>query len=158
MQTKKRLIKKYPNRRLYDTEESQYITLSDIEQLVLAREDFWVQDAKTEEDITRTILLQVIAEREGSGPTLLSQQVLEQLVRIYNAGLQGTAQAYLERSLSLWAETQELLSEHIAKPLPSDPAAAMQELADRNLNLWKEMQASFVRAYQPPGGPKSSGD
>lgn len=146
----KRLIKKYPNRRLYDTEESRYIALADIEQLVLAHVDFWVQDTKTKDDITRTILLQVISERELNGQPLLSQQVLEQLVRIYGAGLEDMAQTYLDRSLMLWSDTQDLLHEHVSAPLPSDPATAMQELTERNLGLWTEMQNNFFKAYQPP--------
>lgn len=150
----KRLIKKYPNRRLYDTEESRYIALAEIESLVLQHIDFWVQDTKTKEDITRSILLQVITEREQSGSPLLSQQVLEQLVRVYGAGLEDMAQSYLERSMTLWTETQDLLHEQFAKPLPADPVTAVQELTERNMKLWQDMQSNFLKAYQPPGATK----
>lgn len=150
-----RLIKKYPNRRLYDTFESRYITLGDIEKLVLSFEDFWIQDTKTKEDITRAILLQVIIEREEAGNPLLSRQVLEQLLRIYGHGMQDMAQTYLERSLTLWSETQELLQDHVTTPLPQEPANAMQELTERNLNLWREMQRTFLNAYVPGGKPRS---
>ncbi|MEM7252479.1 MAG: polyhydroxyalkanoate synthesis repressor PhaR [Pseudomonadota bacterium] len=154
----KRLIKKYPNRRLYDTEESRYITLPDVERLVLESVSFWVQDTKTKSDITRSILLQVIAEREASGPPLFSQVVLEQLVRIYAAGMQEMGQSFLERTLGMWADTQEQFRENVTSPLPADPASAMQELADRNMRLWSDMQERFMQAYNSPAPPRDRSD
>ena len=146
---KGRLIKKYPNRRLYDTEESRYITLQDVEALVLGHVPFWVQDTRSKEDITRTILLQIISEREDSGAPVFSTKVLEDLVRIYGAGLQETAQSYFERSFGLWSETQALLQDHVSRPLPTDAAEAVKDLTERNLKLWQDMQANFLKAYQP---------
>ncbi|HXW75577.1 MAG TPA: polyhydroxyalkanoate synthesis repressor PhaR [Steroidobacteraceae bacterium] len=98
-----RTIKKYPNRRLYDTVESRYITLADIRRLVLERIDFVVIDKKTQGDITRSILLQVIAEQEHGGEPLMSRDFLSQVIRSYGAGVRSAMGNYLEQSLKLFA-------------------------------------------------------
>ena len=98
-----RTIKKYPNRRLYDTVESRYITLADIRRLVIERIDFVVIDKKSQEDITRSILLQVIAEQEHNGEPLMSRDFLSQVIRSYGAGLRTAMGSYLEQSLKLFA-------------------------------------------------------
>jgi polyhydroxyalkanoate synthesis repressor PhaR len=98
-----RTIKKYPNRRLYDTVESRYITLADIRRLVLERIDFIVIDKKSQGDITRSILLQVIAEQEHVGEPLMSRDCLSQVIRSYGAGVRGAMGSYLEQSLKLFA-------------------------------------------------------
>jgi polyhydroxyalkanoate synthesis repressor PhaR len=94
-----RTIKKYPNRRLYDTVESRYITLADIRRLVLERIDFVVIDKKTQGDITRTILLQVISEQEHGGESLMSRDFLSQVIRSYGGPTRGVIGNYLEQSL-----------------------------------------------------------
>ena len=94
-----RLIKKYPNRRLYDTQTSAYITLADVKQLVLDSEDFRVIDAKSEDDLTRSILLQIILEEEASGAPLFSSQMLSQIIRFYGHAMQGMMGTYLEKSM-----------------------------------------------------------
>ena len=98
-----RVIKKYPNRRLYDTVESRYITLADIRRLVVERIDFVVVDKKSQDDITRSILLQVIAEQEHDGEPLMSRDFLSQVIRSYGAGVRGAMGSYLEQSLKLFA-------------------------------------------------------
>ncbi|MEE8107745.1 MAG: polyhydroxyalkanoate synthesis repressor PhaR, partial [Gammaproteobacteria bacterium] len=89
-----RIIKKYPNRRLYDTEESRYITLADIRRLVLEKIDFVVIDKKSQEDITRSILLQVIADQEGHGEPVMSQDFLAQVIRSYGGTMQSMMSSY----------------------------------------------------------------
>jgi len=98
-----RTIKKYPNRRLYDTVESRYITLDDIRALVIGRVDFVVIDKRTQGDITRSILLQVIAEQEHGGEPLMSRDFLSQMIRSYGGGMRGVVGSYLEQSLKLFA-------------------------------------------------------
>jgi polyhydroxyalkanoate synthesis repressor PhaR len=98
-----RIIKKYPNRRLYDTVESRYITLADIRRLVIERIDFVVVDKKTQGDITRSILLQVIAEQEHDGEPLMSRDFLSQVIRSYGDAMRSTVGSYLEQSLKLFA-------------------------------------------------------
>src|SRR5256885_4545932 len=95
-----RTIKKYPNRRLYDTVESRYITLVDIRRLVIDRIEFVVMDKKTQEDITRSILLQVIAEQEHGGEPLMSRDFLSQIIRSYGGSVQGMNGSYLGQRLT----------------------------------------------------------
>jgi polyhydroxyalkanoate synthesis repressor PhaR len=101
-----RVIKKYPNRRLYDTAESRYITLSDIRRLVLEQLEFVVIDKKTQEDITRSILLQVITEQEHWGEPLMSRDFLSQVIRSYGAAAPGTISGHLEQSLRAFVSQQ----------------------------------------------------
>jgi len=106
-----RLIKKYPNRRLYDTETSSYITLSDVKQLVLDNENFKVVDAKSGEELTRSILLQIILEEESGGVPMFSSEVLAQIIRFYGHAMQGMMGAYLEKNLQAFNEIQERVTE-----------------------------------------------
>src|SRR3546814_4519264 len=97
--TKTRVIKKYPNRRLYDTDISSYITIEDVRQLIVDGEDFEVRDAKSGDDLTRQVLLQIIAEHEQDGQPMLSTQLLSQIIRLYGDSLQGFMGTYLDRSI-----------------------------------------------------------
>jgi len=106
-----RVLKKYPNRRLYDTRHSSYITLADVKQMVLAGEDFEVRDAKTGEDLTRSILLQIILEEETAGVPIFSSQTLAQIIRFYGHAMQGMMGAYLEKNLQTFVELQNRLAE-----------------------------------------------
>ncbi|EXI80932.1 MAG: polyhydroxyalkanoate synthesis repressor PhaR [Candidatus Accumulibacter regalis] len=106
-----RLIKKYPNRRLYDTKTSAYITLTDVKDLVLAREIFNVVDAKTGEDITRAILLQIILEEEASGVPLFTADLLAQMIRFYGHAMQGMLGKYLETNIKSFVDFQKKLQE-----------------------------------------------
>jgi polyhydroxyalkanoate synthesis repressor PhaR len=110
-----RVLKKYPNRRLYDTENSTYITLSDVKQMVLGAEDFVVRDAKTSEDLTRSILLQIILEEESGGVPMFSAPVLAQIIRFYGNAMQGMMGPYLEKNLQAFAEIQSRMSEQSKK-------------------------------------------
>lgn len=106
-----RLIKKYPNRRLYDTQTSTYITLADVKQLVLANEAFQVVDAKSGEDLTRSILLQIILEEEGGGVPMFSSNMLAQIIRFYGHAMQGIMGSYLEKNIQAFMEIQERMAE-----------------------------------------------
>ncbi len=106
-----RLIKKYPNRRLYDTQTSSYITLSDVKQLVLDNENFAVVDAKTSEDLTRSILLQIILEEESNGSPMFSSDALSQIIRYYGHAMQGMMGSYLEKNIQAFIEIQNKLAE-----------------------------------------------
>jgi len=106
-----RLIKKYPNRRLYDTQTSTYITLANIKQLVLAGENFKVVDAKGGDDLTRSILLQIILEEESGGVPMFSAPMLAQIIRFYGHAMQGFMGAYLEKNIQAFMDIQERMSE-----------------------------------------------
>ncbi|MGL6042049.1 MAG: polyhydroxyalkanoate synthesis repressor PhaR, partial [Deefgea sp.] len=111
MSVEKRVIKKYPNRRLYDTHTSSYITLSDVKQLVLDGIDILIVDAKTNEDLTRSILLQIILEEEAGGMPMFSYDVLTQIIRFYGHAMQGLMGNYLEKNMQLFAEMQGRLQD-----------------------------------------------
>jgi polyhydroxyalkanoate synthesis repressor PhaR len=106
-----RLIKKYPNRRLYDTQTSTYITLADVKQLVLDHEDFQVIDAKSGDDLTRPILLQIILEEESGGVPMFTAQMLSQIIRFYGNAMQGMMGSYLEKNIQAFIDIQNKVSE-----------------------------------------------
>src|SRR3990172_7494662 len=106
-----RIIKKYPNRRLYDTETSSYITLSDVKKLVLEQADFKVEDAKTHEDLTRSILLQIILDEETAGAPMFSSDMLSQIIRFYGNAMQGMIGSYLEKNIHTFIEMQKRLQD-----------------------------------------------
>jgi len=150
-----RIIKKYPNRRLYDTAVSSYITLGDVRRLVLDHVNLRVVDAKTKDDITRNILLQIIIEQEEDGEPIFTTEVLEQIIRFYGDSLQAMITSYLEKSLRLFVEQQHGLRDQMQNVMVEEPLSFMRELTERNLAVWKEMQETFFRAPKPPPGRSS---
>ena len=127
-----RILKKYPNRRLYDTQLSSYITLADVKAMVLTGEHFEVRDAKTGDDLTRSILLQIIPEEETGGVPIFSAPMLSQLIRFYGHSMQGMMGSYLEKNLQTFTDIQAQLAEQ-SKGL-YDPAAQSPELWAQFLN------------------------
>ena len=116
-----RVLKKYPNRRLYDTQTSSYITLSDVKQMVLSGQNFVVRDAKTAEDLTRSILLQIILEEETGGVPMFSSQTLAQIIRFYGHAMQGMMGSYLERNLQTFTDIQSRLAEQSKGAFDAQP-------------------------------------
>ncbi|MDM7464399.1 MAG: polyhydroxyalkanoate synthesis repressor PhaR [Tepidimonas taiwanensis] len=112
------MIKKYPNRRLYDTQSSSYITLGDVKNLVMRAEPFVVRDAKTGEDLTRSILLQIILEEETAGVPLFSEKMLANIIRFYGHAMQDFMGSYLERNLQIFMELQQKLAEQAKELTP----------------------------------------
>lgn len=106
-----RVIKKYPNRRLYDTDTSTYITLAEVKQLVMGRESFVVRDAKSNEDLTRSILLQIILEEEAGGAPMFSEPALANIIRFYGHSAQGFMGTYLEKNVQAFTDIQAKLAE-----------------------------------------------
>ena len=145
-----RIIKKYPNRRLYDTEISRYVTLENVRDLVLREVPFQVRDARTNEDLTRSILLQIIMEQEADGEPMFSEQVLAKIIRSYGESVQGMMASYLERSLNLFIEQQARVQDQMQTVMGSDPLSMMREITERNLSVWQEMQEGLIRAATPP--------
>ena len=157
--TASRVIKKYPNRRLYDTEISSYITIEDVRQLIIDGEAFEVRDAKSGEDLTRCVLLQIIAEHEQDGEPMLSTQLLSQVIRFYGDPLQGFMGSYLEQSAQVFLEQQQQLRKQMGSTLGQTPWAMLNQLTERNLELWKEVQQNLAgsvgHAPRPKHGIKS---
>jgi polyhydroxyalkanoate synthesis repressor PhaR len=139
-----RVIKKYPNRRLYDTEISSYITIEDVRQLIVEGEDIEVRDAKSGEDLTRQVLLQIIAEHEQDGEPMLSTQLLSQIIRFYGDSLQGFMGNYLERSMQTFLEQQQQFRQQVGSLLGQTPWTMMNQLTERNLEVWKDFQKTLV--------------
>ena len=148
-----RIIKKYPNRRLYDTEISSYITIEDVRQLILDGESFEVRDAKSGEDLTRSVLLQIIAEQEQDGEPMLSTQLLSQIIRFYGDSLQGFMGNYLERSMQMFLEQQGQLRGQLGGVLGQSPWALMNQLTERNLQFWNDLQKN-IAGSEPPSPSK----
>ncbi|AAM41574.1 conserved hypothetical protein [Xanthomonas campestris pv. campestris str. 8004] len=148
-----RIIKKYPNRRLYDTEISSYITIEDVRQLIIDGEEFEVRDAKSGEDLSRAVLLQIIADQEQDGEPMLSTQLLSQIIRFYGDSLQGFMGNYLERSMQVFLDQQQQFRQQMGNLLGQTPWAMMNQLTERNLELWQEFQRNFGAGFGRPGGP-----
>jgi polyhydroxyalkanoate synthesis repressor PhaR len=151
-----RVIKKYPNRRLYDTVESRYITLADIRRLVTEKVDFLVVDKKSQEDITRSILLQVIAEQEHQGEPLMSQDFLSQVIRSYGGAMQGVVGSYLEQSLKLLSAQQQQMRESMRDVMGADAFNSIASLTQHNLQRWRAVQDDIFRAMSGNGGASSA--
>ena len=141
-----RLIKKYPNRRLYDTKTSVYITLADVKKLVMGGEEFQVVDAKTGEDLTRSILLQIILEEEAAGAPMFSSDVLTQFIRSYGNAMQGMLGAYLERNMQLFGEIQKSMREQSQK-LYGEPTKFNEELWKQFMTFQGPAMQSLISAY-----------
>ena len=154
-----RIIKKYPNRRLYDTEISSYITIEDVRQLIVDGEDFEVRDAKSGEDLTRSVLLQIIAEHESEGEPVLSTQLLSQIIRFYGDSLQGFMGNYLERSMQMFLDQQQQFRQQMGGLLGQTPWTMMNQLTERNMEMWKEFQKNLTGSIgqKPPAGPDRRG-
>ena len=153
--TEPRVIRKYPNRRLYDTVESRYVTLADVRRLVMDKVDFVVVDKKTQEDITRSILLQVIAEQEHEGEPLMSQDFLAQVIRAYGGAMQGLVGDYLEQSLKLFMNQQAQLRDRLRSMVGMDPMSTMTHLAQDNFQRWRQMQDTFFQTMISAAGGAS---
>ena len=142
-----RVIKKYPNRRLYDTEISSYITIEDVRQLIVDGESFEVRDAKTGDDLTRQVLLQIITEHEQNGQPMLSTQMLSQLIRFYGDSLQGFMGNYLERSMQVFMDQQQQFRQQMGGMggiIGQTPWTMLNQLTERNMELWKDFQQNLV--------------
>ena len=141
-----RIIKKYPNRRLYDTEISSYITLEEVRQLVTDGEQFEVRDAKSGEDLTRSVLLQIISEHEEHGQPMFTTNLLSQVIRFYGDSLQGFMGSYLEKSLQVFLDQQHQFRSQLNNILGQTPWSMLNDMTERNVDLWKSLQQGFLTA------------
>lgn len=150
------IIKKYANRRLYNTAKSSYVTLDHLAQMVREGQDFVVNDAKTGEDITRGVLAQIIFEEEAKGPTMLPANFLRQLIRLYGDTLQGFVPGYLDASMETFAKNQGRMREQVRQAFEANPALANFEALARTNMEWFEnamrMFAPFTAGMQKGGG------
>ncbi len=141
-----RLIKKYPNRRLYDTASSCYITLADVRDLVLSQESFQVVDAKSGEDITRSILLQIILEEESGGAPMFTSDLLAQMIRFYGNAMQGFMGRYLENNITAFTDMQAKLQEQ-TRSLYGENSPMSKDLWTQFLNFQGPAMQSMMGTY-----------
>ena len=146
MPEQQRLIKKYPNRRLYDTRTSSYITLADVKDLVLNHEHFQVVDAKTGEDLTRSILLQIILEEEAGGAPMFTSDLLSHMIRFYGNAMQGMMGKYLESNIKAFTEMQAKLQDQ-ARSIYGENSPVGQDLWAQFLNFQGPALQSMMGAY-----------
>jgi polyhydroxyalkanoate synthesis repressor PhaR len=144
--TQERLIKKYANRRLYDATQSRHITLDDIRTLIVKGEKIKVVEDKTGHDITRHILLQVIAEQEQFGRPILSTPVLEAIIRFYGNAMQGFLAGFLEKSIETFLSQQEAVQAQISKIVANTPLATVADMTRQNLETLGKVQESMLNA------------
>jgi len=144
-----RTIKKYANRRLYDTQASRHVTLNGIRELVASGEDVVVMDDTSGEDITRSILLQVISEQEQGGRPILSAEMLKHIIRFYGNPLQELMGGYLERSMEGFMNQQKVLQDQIQKTMGATSSGTMQSIAQKNVEAWTQLQKSFLDMLNP---------
>lgn len=144
-----RVIKKYPNRRLYDTQTSSYVTLADVKTMVMSCQLFVVRDAKTAEDITRSILLQIILEEESGGLPMFSTQVLEQIIRFYGHTMQSMMGSYLERNMQAFTDMQAKLAETTPLLKAVNPMQGyLNSYAEQSKQLFANMQEQLAQQTQ----------
>jgi polyhydroxyalkanoate synthesis repressor PhaR len=153
-----RVIKKYPNRRLYDTDTSTYITLTEVKQLVMDSEPFVVRDAKTNEDLTRSILLQIILEEEAGGAPMFSEIALANIIRFYGHSAQGFMGSYLEKNVQAFTDIQAKLAEQSKTVSPemwaqfiNMPNPLMQGMmgnyVEQSKTMFDKMQEQMLGAF-----------
>ena len=147
--TDERIIKKYPNRRLYDTNQSCYITLNDVRDLVLASVPFKVIDRQSGDDITRSILLQIIMEQESGGQPLVSANILEQFIRNYSDTTRKGFTEYMAQSVNLFTNQQEAMREQMHKVLAGTPLDSWLKVGEQNIQTWQKMQESILGNLKP---------
>ena len=139
------IIKKYANRRLYNTDKSSYVTLENLAEMVREGQDFIVTDAKSGEDITRSVLTQIIFEEEAKGQNMLPTGFLRQLIRLYGDTLQGFVPAYLETSMETFARNQESMREQMASAFGANPALAnFEAMARSNMEMMQQAMRMFT--------------
>lgn len=151
------LIKKYPNRRLYDTSKSQYINLDAIKELVMLHKEFRVIDSKTEDDLTKSILLQIITEQEGNDQqAVLTQTVLKQLIRFYGSDMQSHMRQYIEQSIAVFLERQDAMQSTMNQFFDqASPLNVFNQFIENNMNLWRNFTPGDPQSGSKPSSAKT---
>ena len=140
---KPRIIRKYANRRLYDTEASRHINKDDVRKLIAAGKDVRIVEDGSGDDITRSVLLQLVAEQELGGKPVLSDQMLTQSLRFYDHPMQGVLGSYLQQSFETFLQQQSTLQEQMQELMRNGPFAVMKDVAKQNMEAWQAMQKAF---------------
>ncbi|WNO07509.1 polyhydroxyalkanoate synthesis repressor PhaR [Teredinibacter sp. KSP-S5-2] len=150
-------IKKYPNRRLYDTSKSQYINLESIKEMVMGHQEFVVVDSKSGDDLTKSILLQIISEQESNDQqALLTQTVLKQLIRFYGSDMQVFMRQYLEQSIAAFMEQQNSIQGMMSDLMQSSPVGVFNQFIEQNMSMWKSFASGGQNPFASSSNPSSN--
>jgi polyhydroxyalkanoate synthesis repressor PhaR len=149
-----RIIKKYPNRRLYDTVQSRYITLPEVRDLVVNETPFMVLDTQSDEDITRNILLQIILEQESDQDPLFSNAHLQDFIRYYSENSREGFSSFMEQSLNFFHEQQAIMQEQMKDLMETNPVKAWTDATEKNVEMWQSMQKDLLKAFGLAPGDK----
>jgi polyhydroxyalkanoate synthesis repressor PhaR len=139
-----RIIRKYANRRLYDTEASRHINKEDVRRLIASGKDVRIVEDGSGDDITRSVLLQLVAEQELGGQPVLSDQMLTQIIRFYDHPMQGMLGSYLQQSFESFLQQQTAVQEQMQELMKNGPFAVMKDVAKQNIEAWQAMQKAFL--------------
>ena len=149
-----RIIKKYPNRRLYDTVQSRYVTLPEVRDLVINATPFKVIDTQSDEDITRNILLQIILEQESDQDPLFSNAHLQDFIRYYSENSRQGFSSFMDQSLNFFHEQQAVMQEKMKDLMEANPVKAWNEATEKNVEMLQAMQKDFIKAFGLGSGEK----
>lgn len=141
-----RILKKYPNRRLYDTTESRYITLAEVKDLVMQGIAFKVIDSQTEQDLTRSILLQIIMEQEAGGQPLFTASMLSRFIRFYGDAAQSTLTTFLDQGLDFFLKQQHAMNDQVKGMLGTNPVDYWLKMGQQNMNYWAQMDEFYRKS------------
>jgi polyhydroxyalkanoate synthesis repressor PhaR len=149
--------KKYPNRRLYDIEASSYVTVEDLRAAIVAGESITVTDSKSDKDLTRTVLMQIISEQEGEGHhPILTNRVLEHLIRFYGDTMNNLVSRYIEQSILSFIEQQELNRKRMKHLAEAEPVAMIMKALEQNIEFWTNLSAPRARRSTRKGRGSSN--
>lgn len=151
-----KLYKKYPNRRLYDIEASSYVTVEDLRAVIADGESISVVDSKTDKDLTRTVLMQIISEQEGEGhQPILTNRVLEHLIRFYGDSMNNLVSRYIEQSIMSFIEQQEINRNRLKSLAAAEPVAMIKKALEQNIEFWTNLATPKSRKSTRKGGGSS---
>lgn len=153
-----RIIKKYQNRCLYDTSLSKYISLTDLKELVFSQEAFEVREVKTDKNITRQVLLQIISEEENEGDPLFTADVLMKFIRMYSDSAQGAFSSYMEHSLGYFDAQSRQFMEKVSDSKDLNPLNVWTDIAKKNMSYFQDAQKNMMKAAGVPDKPSSNDD
>ena len=144
-----RIIKKYPNRRVYDTHESKYIKVDDLRQMIIDDIDFQVIDTQSKKDVTRSVILQIILDQESETNPLFTNENLKNFIRYSSTKQNQFFSDYLSQSLNFFNQQQEQFSNNIQDFISANPVDTFSEMSKKNMDMWRNMQESFFDQFTP---------
>jgi len=153
-----RIIKKYPNRRVYDTHLSKYIKINDLRDMVIEGIEFKVIDTQSKEDVTRSILLQIILEQESDNNPLFTSENLQHFIRYYGNNHSDIFSTYLTQSLAFFSQQQEQMGNQFTELFKQNPIDSFNQLNQKGVEMWQDLQKQFFDSFQSPSNSQNNKD